>query len=98
MQANQPITILVALTPTEFEQLARDVFALVQCDRTKAEIDVAALTGKSLTTSEIAQVRRLLALYFGELAGRAMDEQIAPRPLEPEVMRDWMRQHLRPVA
>jgi hypothetical protein len=98
MQANQPTSTLVALTPAEFEQLARDVFALVQRDRAEAEIDVVALTGKPLTTSEIAQIRRLLALYFGELAGRAMDEQTAPRPLEPEIMRDWMRQHLRPAA
>ena len=89
---------LVALTAAEFEQLARDVFALVQRDRTEAEIDIAALTDKPLTTNEITQVRRLLALYFGELAGRAMDEQTAPRPLEPESMRDWMRQHLRPAA
>lgn len=88
----------IALTPAEFEQLARDVFALVQRDRTEAMIDVAALTGKPLSNQEVAKVRRLLALYFGELAGRAVDEQTAPRLLEPELMRDWMRQHLRSAA
>ncbi len=98
MQASAKETALSALTLTEFEQLAHDVFALVQRDRTAAEIDVVALTGKALSTREVAQIRRLLALYFGELAGRAMSEQTAPQPLQPEAMRDWMRQHLRPAA
>lgn len=86
------------LTPAEFEQLAQAVFALVQRDRAYAEIDVVALAGKPLTASETAQIRRLLALYFGELAGRAMDEQTAPRPLPVEAMQEWVRQHLRPAA
>jgi len=86
------------LSPAEFEQLAQDVFALVQRDRAYAEIDVAALAGKPLTPTETAQISRLLALYFGELAGRAMDEQTAPRPLPVEAMQEWVRQHLRPAA
>lgn len=81
MQRPNSAPILTALTPAEFEQLAQEVFALVQRDCTEADIDVAALTGKLLAPAEVAQVRRLLALYFGELAGRAMDEQTAPRPL-----------------
>lgn len=88
----------IALTPAEFEQLARDAFALVQRDRTEANIDVVALTGKALSSQEVTHIRRLLALYFGELAGHAVDEQTAPRQLEPEIMRDWMRQHLRSAA
>lgn len=98
MQTARPTPVLTALTAAEFEQLARDVFALVQGERAEADIDVAALTGKPLTAAEVAQVRRLLALYFGELAGRAMDEQTAPRPLPVEEMQAWMRRHLRPAA
>lgn len=51
-KTNQLTPTLVVLTPTEFEQLARDVFALVQRDRTEAKIDVAALTGKALSEAE----------------------------------------------
>lgn len=86
------------LTAAEFEQLAQAVFALVQRDRAYAEIDVAALCGKSLTPAETGQIRRLMALYFGELAGRAADAQTAPRPLPTDEMHEWLRQHLRPAA
>lgn len=86
------------ITPTEFEQLVREVFALVQRDRAVAEIDVAALLGKSLSRPETAQVRRLVALYFAEVATRAVDEQTAARPLAPETMQQWLQEHLRPAA
>lgn len=86
------------LTPAEFERLTRDVLALVQRDRTEAEIDVVALTGKPLTEAEQLELKNLLGLYFAEVATRAVDAQLALRPPAPEEMRDWMRQHLRPAA
>ena len=99
MQARRSDTADAApLTAAEFEHLAHAVFALVQRDRTEAEIDVAALSGKALTPAETSQIRRLLALYFGELTGRAIDEQTAPRPLPIHEMQEWVRQHLRPAA
>ena len=91
-------TVSIALTPAEFEQLARDVFALVQRDRTEAEIDVAALIGKPLSTSQQIELKDLLGLYFAEIATRAVDAQLAPRPLATNEMREWMRDHLRPAA
>ena len=99
MQVRRPDTADAApLTAAEFEQLAHAVFALVQRDGVHAEIDVAALSGKPLTPADTRQIRRLLALYFGELAGRAIDEQTAPRPLPIHEMHEWVRQHLRPAA
>lgn len=96
MQVNQPAS--AALTPAEFEQLARDVFALVQRDRAAAEIDVAALTGKPLSEVEQVHIKDMLGLYFAEIATRAVDAQTAPKPLATEEMREWMRDHLRPAA
>jgi len=98
MQLHHPVTLPPGLSPAEFEQLARDVFALVQRDRVYAEIDVAALTGKTFDPAETAQIRQLLGLYFGELAGRAVDAQAASGSVESVVMRDWLDQHLRPAA
>jgi hypothetical protein len=98
MQANQPTPTLVALTPAEFEQLARDVFALVQRDRIEAEIDVVALTGKPLSKVEQLEIKDLLGLYFAEVATRAVDAQMAPQPLALEEMRVWMHDHLRSAA
>ena len=98
MQANQPIPTLVALTPAEFEQLASDVFALVQRERAEAEIDVAALTGKHLSEAEQLEIKDLLGLYFAEVATRAVDAQTAIQPLAIEEMRAWMNDHLRSAA
>jgi hypothetical protein len=92
------IPTLPILTPAEFEQLARDVFALVQRDRTEADIDVAALTGKALSEAEQVEIKDLLGLYFAEVATRAVDAQTAPRPLSTVEMRQWMHEHLRPAA
>ena len=93
----EPITSFT-ISPNEFEELVRAVFALVQHNRAAAEIDVVALLGKELTASEAAQLRRLVALYFAEAATRAVDEQSAARPLAPEAMQQWVREHLRPAA
>lgn len=98
MQANQPAPTPVALTPAEFEQLARDVFTLIQRDQAEAEIDVAALTGKPLSEAEQLEIKDLLGLYFAEVATRAVDAQVAPRPLALEDMRAWMHDHLRSAA
>ncbi len=98
MQLHHPATLPPGLSPAEFEQLAHDVFALVQRDRVYAEIDAAALTGKTFDPAETAQIRQLLALYFGELAGRAVDEQTTSGSVESVVMRDWRDQNLRHAA
>ena len=97
MQSAQPLFSTI-LSPAEFEQLARDVFALVQRDRTEAEIDVVVLTGKALSAAEQIELKDLLGLYFAEVATRALDAQLAPRPLTTDELRDWMREHLRPAA
>lgn len=88
----------LAVTPAEFQQLVNQIFALVQRDRAAAELDIAALLGKPLAPAETKQLRHLVALYFAEVATRAVDEQTAARPLATEAMQQWLQQHLRPAA
>ena len=98
MQLTQPTALPAGLTLAEFEQLARDVFSLVQRERAYAEIDVSALAGKSFTREEETQLKNLLGLYFAEMITRTVDAQTAPKALTTETMHDWVRNHLRPAA
>ena len=52
-------------------------------------------TGKAFSEAEQAEIKDLLGLYFAEVATRAVDAQLSPRPLATEEMRDWMQHHLR---
>ena len=97
MKPAQPL-LPAALSPAEFEQLARAVFALVQRARAEAEIDIEALTGKPFSKVEQLEIKDLLGLYFAEVATRAVDAQTAPQPLATEEMRAWMHDHLRSAA
>jgi hypothetical protein len=65
--------------PPSLSSWPKIAFALVQRDRAYAEIEVASPLAGALPPAETAQIRCSLALYFGELVGRAMTSKL-PAP------------------